>query len=206
MNKRLLFPVCIFDCNWNQYDLHKQSLIQHCYNLEKTPVTVAPSAKSNLFESKFNFLDDSNPSVKALADFCYESLWQVAVDMNQHTWGNDFKKTLLIHESWCHITESGGYHDVHRHPGASWCGIFYLEPGESNKETRNGVNRFYNDIINLHADEGTTYMESYIDVEPTAGTLIIFPAHMAHSALTYIGNTSRIVVAFNARVNNGNDA
>jgi uncharacterized protein (TIGR02466 family) len=202
MNKQLLFPVCIFDFNWTEYNQYKDLLVQYCYDLEKTPIEVAPTAKSNLFESKFNFLDSKDPCVSALADFCYESLWQVAVDMNHHTWGNDFEKSLLIHESWCHITETGGYHDIHRHPGASWCGIFYLKPGESSKDTRNGVNRFYNDIINLHADEGTTYMESYIDVEPTAGKLVIFPAHMAHSALTYIGSTSRIVVAFNARVNN----
>jgi len=202
MIKRLLFPVCIFEFDWPEYNQHKASLVQYCHDLEKTSTEVAPTAKRNLFESKFNFLDSDNTEVKALADFCYESLWQVAVDMNQHTWGNNFEKSLLIHESWCHITESGGYHDIHRHPGASWCGIFYLEPSESDKKTRNGVNRFYNDVINLHADAGTTYMESYVDVEPTAGKLVIFPAHIAHSALTYIGSTPRVVVAFNARVNN----
>jgi uncharacterized protein (TIGR02466 family) len=200
MNKTLLFPICLFDFHWPQYDLHKESLIEYCINLEKTPTEVAPKAKSNLFESKFNFLDSQHPSIKALADFCYDSLWQVAVDMNQHSWGTNFEKQLLIHESWCHVTETGGYHDIHRHPGASWCGIFYLDPAESNKQNKNGVNRFYNDVINLHADEGTMYMESFADVEPTAGKLVIFPAHLAHSALTYIGSKPRIVVAFNARV------
>jgi uncharacterized protein (TIGR02466 family) len=196
----LLFPIFLFDFYWAQYDLHKEALIEYCISLEKTPTEVAPKAKNNLFESKFNFLDSQHPSIKALADFCYDSLWQVAVDMNQHSWGTNFEKQLLIHESWCHVTETGGYHDIHRHPGASWCGIFYLDPAESNKQNRNGVNRFYNDVINLHADEGTTYMESFADVEPTAGKLVIFPAHLAHSALTYIGSKPRIVVAFNARV------
>lgn len=201
MNKTLLFPIFVFDFQWADYNKHKLSLINHCYDLEKTPTEVAPGAKRNLFESKFNFLDADNDSVRALADFCYSSLWEVAVDMNQHAWGDNFVKSLIIHESWCHITDSGGYHDVHRHPGASWCGIFYLEPGESNKETKNGVNRFYNDVINLHADEGTKYIESYFDTEPTPGKLLIFPAHMAHSALAYIGESPRIVVAFNAQVN-----
>lgn len=200
MNKKLLFPVCVFEFQWDQYDLHKMPLVQHCQELKKTPTEVAPKAKNNLFESKFNFLDDENLSVKALADFCYESLWQVAVDMNQHIWGDNFEKKLLIHESWCHVTENGGYHDIHRHPGASWCGIFYIDPAESSKNNINGVNRFYNDIINLHADEGTRYIESFVDIEPTAGKLVIFPAHLAHSALTYIGSNPRIVVAFNARV------
>ena len=206
MNKTLLFPICVFDFNWAEYSKYKDDLVDYCHELENipTPLAVAPGAKRNLFESKFNFLQSDRESVVALSDFFYNALWEVAKDMNGRMWEVANKK-LLIHESWCHVTKTGGYHDIHRHPGCSWCGIFYLEPAQSNLSTRNGVNRFYNDVINLGADEGTLYMESYYDSDPVPGKLIIFPSHMAHSALTYMGDTPRIVIAFNAQVRSAND-
>ena len=199
----ILFPVCLFEFMWKDYSTHKQDLIDYCYELEEVPmtITVAAGSKQSLFESKFNFLRTPRPSIKALTDFFYQSLWEVVTDMNGHIW-RDSKKAMLIHESWCHITRTGGYHDVHRHGACSWCGIFYLDKAATDKETRNGVNRFYNDILNLGADEGNLYMESYIDAEPEDGKLIIFPSHMLHSALAYVGDTPRIVIAFNAQVKN----
>jgi uncharacterized protein (TIGR02466 family) len=203
MNKRTLFPICLFEFQWEQYDQHKQALMDYCYELEqkKTEIHVAPGSKKLLFESLFTFLDDDRQCVSDLREFCYQSLWETAVEMNSMYW-NGGPKALRIFESWCHITKNGGYHDVHRHGASSWCGIFYLEPADSDIDTYNGINRFYNDIQGHHADEGSLYMGGYHDQTPTAGQLLIFPGHLLHSALPYFGNDPRIVISFNAQVIN----
>lgn len=204
MNKILLSPTCIYEFQWDLYDTYKQDLIDYCYGLKaisSDEIAVAPGAKKEMFESKFNFLSDNRPAVSALNDFFYKSLWAVIPDMNQHRWTTD-PKGILITESWCHITEAGGYHDIHNHGGCSWCGIFYLNPASSNKEVRNGINRFYTNLGLEYHDEGNRYLDSYFDSDPVAGKLVIFPAHVQHSALPYQGSEPRVVIAFNAQAKN----
>ena len=51
----------------------KQGLADHCYALENSgqeESTVAPGAKGNMFESKFNFFQHDNEAVRQLRDYC----------------------------------------------------------------------------------------------------------------------------------------
>ena len=200
MNKILLSPTCLYEFEWDLYDTYKQDLIDYCYELKavSNEIAVAPGAKKLMFESNFNFLSDNRSAVSALNDFFYKSLWTVIPDMNQHRW-TDQPRGISITESWCHITDDGGFHDIHSHGGASWCGIFYLDPAKSNVESRSGVNRFYSNLHLEYHDEGNRYMDSYFDCEPVAGKLVVFPAHLQHSALPYQGEDARLVVSFNAQ-------
>ena len=185
----------------------KEGLVRYCYQLEERgseQSTVAHGAKGNMFESKFNLFHHDQPEVRRLRDFCLSGIYQVARQCNEGYWDPNVQVQVLAVESWCHITRSGGYHDVHAHPMCSWCGIYYVDPGDSDARDKNGVNRFYEPRINVnfYSDYGTRYLypEGSIDMASTEGTLVVFPSYLRHSALPYTGKRDRIIIAFNTRV------
>ncbi len=166
---------------------------------------VAVTAKKSLYESDLSLLDNLDKHVQELRAFFEEMIATVATDVNQHFWPEEATASAIITESWCHITESGGYHDAHSHPNCSWCGIYYLDIGDADFESRNGINRFYDPRIcsDHYLDAGSQYLNStgIWDVAPVEGQLVIFPSYLKHSALPYQGDNDRIVIAFNAQVN-----
>ena len=198
--KTILFECAVFEFNWASFDQHRQSLIDYCYELKDKnhKITVASQSKAGLFESKFNFLDDKRPSVVALTDFFYESLWETVLSMNREYWDPKEPMKMRINDCWCHITESGGYHDVHKHGTSSWSGIFYIDKAESNIDNCNGINRIYNEMSFMKTDNGLDFFTDFFNVTPEDGKLIMFPSYLMHSALTYMGNLPRIVLAFNS--------
>jgi len=182
----------------------KQGLVDHCYALESDESqrsTVAPAAKGNMFESKFNFLQHDNAAVRQLRDWCLACVHKVGATVNGELWAADARVQVLAVESWCHITRTGGYHDSHAHPMCSWCGIYYIDPGDADAAQMNGCNRFYEPRPNVvhFSDYATQYLyrEGSIDLPPREGQLVIFPSYLRHAALPYTGERDRVVVAFN---------
>jgi uncharacterized protein (TIGR02466 family) len=114
--------------------------------------------------------------------------------------------SVEIHESWCHITQDAGYHDMHVHPNSSWSAIYYLETGDTDVTTKNGVNRFYNPNNSMYLDAGTAWVtaNTSIDMAAEAGMMVVFPSWVPHSAVQYRGDRDRIVIAANCRIQPAN--
>lgn len=188
------------------HEFLKDALLEHVYGCQAQQAhdvdsAVAVTAKHNLSESRLDFLEGELPEVMELRRIVEELIADVAYEMNHSHWPNDAEPYAHVIESWYHITKNGGYHDAHSHPNCSWCGIYYLEPGEANLEQRNGVNRFYDPRVNAehYADPGTAYLgnQGFWDFSPTEGQVVIFPSYLKHSALPYFGTKDRVVIAFN---------
>ncbi|PTY37850.1 hypothetical protein BGP77_15365 [Saccharospirillum sp. MSK14-1] len=165
---------------------------------------VAVSAKHALFESELDFLETDDADLQTLRQVLTDLVLECAASVNEPYWTEGAEPDAQIIESWYHLTGNGGYHDAHSHPNCSWCGIYCLDPGESDLQTRNGVNRFYDPRYNAahYMDAGTAYLDGtgFWDVAPVAGQVVIFPSYLKHSALPYFGDKERVVLAFNARV------
>lgn len=165
---------------------------------------VALTAKNNLAESELDFLDRDDANLQTLNVFLSDLITTVATSVNEPFWPEDAEAASLIVESWYHVTRNGGYHDAHSHPNCSWCGIYYLDIGDADFNSRNGLNRFYDPRINADhfLDAGSQYLNStgIWDIEPVEGQIVVFPSYLKHSALPYFGDKDRIVIAFNARV------
>jgi uncharacterized protein (TIGR02466 family) len=198
-----------FMCESPYHALLKDELIKLVYadaNSSSIQVKsdVAQGAKLNLQESELDFLDRDDANIQTLNSFVSELIATVAAEVNNGFWPEHAQADATIIESWYHITKNGGYHDAHSHPNCSWCGIYYLEPGETDFASKNGLNRFYDPRANAdhYLDAGSQYLNStgIWDIEPVAGQVIIFPSYLKHSALPYFGDKDRIVIAFNARV------
>lgn len=165
---------------------------------------VAITAKHQLFESKLDYLEAVHPETMELRRLFEELVVAVATDVNHEYWPKDTEAEANIIESWYHITQNGGYHDVHSHPNCSWCGIYYLEPGDADFDQKNGINRFYDPRINAahYTDAGSAYLgnQGVWDFSPIEGQVVIFPSYLKHSALPYFGSKDRVVIAFNCVV------
>ena len=192
------------------HEFLKDALLSYIYDCQKQQnqtidSEVAVGAKHQLFESTLDFLEADDPNVMELRRSLEELITVVATEINHSFWPEGAEAEASIIESWYHITQDGGYHDIHSHPNCSWCGIYYLDPGNCNLDKRNGVNRFYDPRINAehYSDPGTAYLsnQGFWDFEPVEGQIVIFPSYLKHSALPYFGKDDRVVIAFNSVVN-----
>ena len=185
----------------------KDGLIRHAYEREKRSSSaiasgVSTTVKGNLYESTFDLFRSDVPEVQALAQFCSQAVGGLVTELRRRL-GRPEPAGLRIEmpESWFHITRDGGYHDVHLHPNCSWCGIYYVDPGDATLTPPNGCNRFYPPFEPNYHDYGTTAVfTDPADVAPAEGTLVLFPSYLHHSAIVYRGTRDRIIASFNARV------
>lgn len=187
----------------------KEAVVRHCYEIQNQasePIEsgVTPNRKANLYESRFDFFTHPVPEIQMLRRFCAEALSRAVLKLNRHlSRGPDLLPGVGVdlHESWVHITREGGYHEVHSHPNCSWCGIYYLEPGDCTLEPPNGINRFFPPVDLLYDDAGClAYPQKPASIPPEEGKLVLFPSYVKHLAVPYRGSRDRIIVSFNSRV------
>lgn len=199
-----LWPVQMYTFNWAAHSAHQDELKRVCHDLEdKNHVSnVSNSIKQGLYESAFDFASTDNASVLAWSHWVKECIFKSARHANSAYWKAGSNITIEIHESWCHITRDGGYHDNHIHPNSSWSGIYYLDCGDMDIETKNGVNRFYNPTKPAYTDAGTPWAtsNSNVDISAQPGMLVIFPSWIDHSAMPYRGTNNRYILSFNSQI------
>ena len=199
-----VWPVIMYDFQWAQHEKYKHQLKQVCQDLESknSQSNVAPSAKRGLYESGFDFVTVPDPAVEALSHWIKDCLFKSAANANREYWPAGANINIEIHESWCHITRDGGYHDMHTHPGSSWSAIYYLDTGDMDAASKNGLNRFFCPYNNMYIDAGTawTSRNTSIDITAQEGMLIVFPSFIQHNALTYRGEKERYIISVNSKV------
>ena len=194
----------VYDFDWSDHAQHKEALKQVCRDCEARGETsgVSPDAKRGLYESDFNFAEIDNDSVRAWINWAKRCVFDAARDANTNYWPAGLNVMIEVHESWCHITRDGGIHDMHTHPNSSWSAIYYLDCGDMDHATKNGLNRFYNPINSMWVDAGTAWCtaNNSIDVKADEGMLVIFPSWVQHSALLYRGQRERYILSFNCKI------
>lgn len=177
-----MWPVMFHVAEWDEAAREKPALVALCRRLQeaKREWGLAPRAKRNLFESPPELF--SHPEARGLLAFCGAVVCNV------------FQKDATFPESWCHVTNGGGFHDAHAHADfvRGVCGIYYLQTAECTLEPPNGINRFYAPDVFQENDVA--------DFLPKEGQLLLFPGNVRHSALPYAGKEDRIVISFNARL------
>jgi uncharacterized protein (TIGR02466 family) len=100
---------------------------------------------------------------------------------------------------WAAVNRNGHYNTVHLHPGSTWSGVYYVDPGDGGADAApSGQLEFVNPV----PAAGMTFFPNALTsarlVEPKAGLIILFPSYLLHSARVYRGERPRICVPFNA--------
>jgi len=206
------WPTMLFFRTWEDHQRHRDAIVARLRELQagqRRPIDsgVAPAMKSaaGLSEGGFDLLRDPQPSLGELRRFIESSVATAACVANgSEAAAKEIAVTIV--DSWYHITNDGGFHDAHHHHGCSWCGIYYLQAGESGRTpgggAPNGASRFYSPLLTggQYRDYGNRYLAGSLDFPLEDGLLLIFPSYLLHSGLPYRGSHDRIVIAFNSRV------
>jgi uncharacterized protein (TIGR02466 family) len=177
-------------------NLNLEEIKNKIYEFERTNLSdihVAPKIKSNIKESNFDFLKESNlflleKEILNSVDQCIKELLGDA---------HDIPNTKII-ESWYHIATYGGYHGIHNHPGSPIGGIYYISTNDCTDVS--GDNKFYKPYITGNIDMYgplTQLMPDAYQVIPEDNKLVLFPGFLFHSATPYYGKSERICIAFN---------
>lgn len=172
-----------------------QGLKEHILNTEPQGIdsNIAGEIKHNLKESEFDFFSSNDIAVRTSVDYFTECLKQT---VNQQLQENCNYEIEYV-DSWFHIGEKYSIHEVHKHPNCSWCGIFYVDPGDIN----GGGSTMFLSPININfKDISSNSMDASIGVAPEAGKLVLFPSYLQHYQSLYTGDQKRIVVGFNMKI------
>ena len=209
MQTAYFWAVPFYDFSWDQHLQHKEALVQVCRRQRQLQdrSDTALTVKRDLYESSFDFAQLPDPAVQAWAAWARDCLWQAVSHSNKQHWSPRDQIQIELHESWCHITTDGGYHDTHVHPMSSWSLIYYLERGDMDGAAKNGINRFFAPYENMYVDAGTSWTthNTSIDIDADEGSLVVFPSWIRHNALTYRGQRERIIISANSRVSRISD-
>tara|TARA_B100000686_G_C16739151_1_gene945508 strand:+ start:197 stop:802 length:606 start_codon:yes stop_codon:yes gene_type:complete len=191
--KNSLFSTPLFE--FNNLDLAKELKgFIGSHKIDGIESNVANHIKHNLSESKFNFFNSEEEVIKKTRTYLASCLKDVLNDLI----GSDNDYKIAFSDSWYHIGTKNSSHDVHAHINCSWCGIYYIQSGESNN---GGQTFFCNPIFSNFLDEGTLHHnDTEHIITPEDGKLILFPSYLKHFQSMYTGEMERIVVAFNCTI------
>ena len=211
-----LWPTHIGVYQWAQAHEHNTVLkrVLQSIRLAQTQQATAPSA---FFASSDDLLQRIQiPEWKAWLQFLVHAIRDTAAAANAQAWSSAGEPSpgmqIRLNGLWCQFSNHCVHHDIHTHGNCSWSGVYYvnIDPAVQREAhpqlgTANGVTRFYGPYFNrlggAHADFGNAYLQQpHVDIEPTPGQLVVFPAWLPHQAMPYDGEQDRVIISFNASV------
>ena len=164
-----------------------------------------PTQVGPVFESRFDLFEWPDAPIQQLASEVHNVLFSLVGRMNTYR-PEEMADQTFFYDSWFHVTRTGGYQSLHYHTRASWSGIYAVQTGDGVEERpESGQVKFYDPRgpVFMHVDPGNERLEPRYSAIPVylqhkAGQLVIFPSWLMHEVLPYVGQSERIVVAFNA--------
>jgi uncharacterized protein (TIGR02466 family) len=124
--------------------------------------------------------------------------------------GTEFKRVNVDWKinGWANINRKGDLNVVHTHPGAYWSAVYYVQVDDSPQDTggdlelmdpRGDLPSIYCPLVRFGIQGYVTAGGSEIH-KPKAGECILFPSWLSHAVRPYIGDATRISLAFNFSV------
>lgn len=114
----------------------------------------------------------------------------------------DLTKMRLECDGWVNVNPDGGYNVPHDHPGAFWSAAYYVYVPKPRDGTVDGAIEFI-DCRSAPPGQGlvqSPYHRGLITMQPTAGTLIVFPSTLKHWVHPNRSTEERVTIAINAKI------
>lgn len=103
-------------------------------------------------------------------------------------------------QAWANVNRASHFNKTHTHPGATWSGTYYVDPGNSPANADHGTPL---QLIDPCLVRDSTFFPGLIRtsvyVQPSPGMMIIFPSYVPHMVFAHRGDRPRISIAFNLR-------
>ncbi len=102
--------------------------------------------------------------------------------------------------AWANVNGPGGFNQVHTHPGATWSGTYYVDPGDPPGDLPGSTPLHFFDPCQGRANTFLPPLapSSYL-VRPEPGLMVLFPSYLPHMVFPHRGSRPRISIAFNLR-------
>jgi uncharacterized protein (TIGR02466 family) len=103
-------------------------------------------------------------------------------------------------DAWANINEEADFNRVHTHPGCTWSGTYYVDPGDPPVTREQGTPIAFFDPCQGRAN---TFLHpevaNFVTLRPEAGLMVLFPSYLPHMVYPHKGGRPRISIAFNLR-------
>jgi len=102
--------------------------------------------------------------------------------------------------AWANVNTDGQFNRVHTHPGSTWSGSYYVDPGDPPAANPQGTPIAFFDPCQGRAN---TFLHpqvpNFITLRPEPGLMVLFPGYLPHMVYPHLGGRPRISIAFNLR-------
>ena len=102
--------------------------------------------------------------------------------------------------AWVNVNPAGAFNRMHTHPGATWSGTYYVDPGDPPPEADHGTPLHLFDPCQGRAN---TFLPPLVPssflIRPEPGLMVLFPSYLPHMVFAHGGARPRISIAFNLR-------
>jgi uncharacterized protein (TIGR02466 family) len=147
---------------------------------------------SNLggWQSSWDFEDWGGAAAKRLLDGARELATRLTSDRSGNTVRISWKTN-----AWANVNRRGHGNEFHTHPGAYWSGTYYVDDGGIAADHALGGAFEIQDPRGV-APGGQSAGASEL-IFPQSGQFVLFPSWLQHGVRPYLGDRTRISVAFN---------
>ena len=102
------------------------------------------------------------------------------------------------------VNRAGDFNAFHNHPGNHWSGVYYVTAGDYSGDRNPHAGHIElidpRGAVNAFRYPGHNQFGSSVKFAPHAGMLLLFPAWLQHCVSPFTSETTRISIAFNARI------
>ena len=137
-------------------------------------------------------------AVSILAESARLSVDRMMALVNQ-TANVETRQTL---KGWANVCRRGHYHQPHSHATYHWSGVYYVDAGEDSDEFAKSGNLEFQDprgAVEMSGTPGNPFGRS-VAVKARSGVMVLFPSWLLHWVNPYQGESERVSIAFNSRV------
>ena len=159
---------------------------------------------SNLggWQSSWDFEDWGGAAAKQLLDAARELATRLTSDRSGNTVRISWKTN-----AWANVNRRGHGNEFHTHPGAYWSGTYYVDDGGIGvdhalggafeiQDPRGVAPAMYAPLLGFAVPGGQSAGASEL-IFPQSGQFVLFPSWLQHGVRPYLGDRTRISVAFN---------
>jgi uncharacterized protein (TIGR02466 family) len=106
-------------------------------------------------------------------------------------------------QAWVNVNQKGAFNKPHHHEGYGtvWSSFYYVDTGQTRPGEDVGGHTRFQDRSRVPKDilsERDPFSRE-VDVTPTEGLLVLFPAGLYHYVEPYLGAAERMTIAFNLK-------
>lgn len=190
-----LFPTPIFWHVFRNVEALNAELVDLILEQERTTRSMAKSNQGG-WQSPTDFFSWDGSAVATVRSFAGR-----AVEVATARLGIQSNARFEFHLSgWAAVNRKGHYNTGHVHPGATWSGIYYVDPGDDDSDSPGGLLELTHPITASVMTFFPGQFPSARLVRPEAGMIVLFPSYLQHSVRSHDGERPRICVPFNAHL------